>query len=339
MGAGHSRRTREQSDRASEAERAQAAQQPRAQDPPPNYPTYQPTQPHPYYSQGGVGYGGYGGRQFMPNNGQFYGGFPQQYMAYQQQMRQQQQQQAPVEQTQKTNTIRNDVNLKKTTLKVHEQEPGVLTVSFTFDAAAPCSVSVFFLCSEDTNERCTLSTTLPGSKATKRLAYDKGLAHEFKQASEDGLTLADCNPHDLENPSAEVFPVVVRLETIRKEAPNARSEYPEPPGSALPLWVQAQTTYANITKNSEGEYSVRVLKQKIWVEGVSYELQEIYGIDQSSGSNSADDVGKECVICMTEPRDTTVLPSDICACAVDAPAHFDIRPTDVPYVERLWMAC
>jgi hypothetical protein len=37
--------------------------------------------------------------------------------------------------------------------------------------------------------------------------------------------------------------------------------------------VQSQTTFAVLGKGEEGEFEVRVLKQKIWVEGVSYELQ------------------------------------------------------------------
>jgi E3 ubiquitin-protein ligase MGRN1 len=91
-----------------------------------------------------------------------------------------------------------------------------------------------------------------------------------------------------------------------------------------------------------------VLKQKIWARGVSYELQEIYGMDggaasrsdagsgpQNGGAQAAHDAGSggdgdgnsaggvaaqgvhgsaaaaaaaECVICMSAERDTTVLP-------------------------------
>ena len=45
------------------------------------------------------------------------------------------------------------------------------------------------------------------------------------------------------------------------------------PGAAQKQWVQSQTTFAVLGKGEDGEYEVRVLKQKIWVEGVSYELQ------------------------------------------------------------------
>lgn len=37
--------------------------------------------------------------------------------------------------------------------------------------------------------------------------------------------------------------------------------------------MQSQTTFASLGKGEDGEWEVRVLKQKIWVDGVSYELQ------------------------------------------------------------------
>eukprot|EP00883_Tetradesmus_obliquus_P014521 jgi/Sobl393_1/7589/SZX64469.1 len=89
-------------------------------------------------------------------------------------------------------------------------------------------------------------------------------------------------------------------------------------GGSLPAWVQAQTTYAKLRKDDEGHWRLQILKQKIWVGGVSYELQEIYGMDSNrlNGSNVAEDVeGRECVICMSAERDTTVLPCrHMCMC-------------------------
>ena len=71
-----------------------------------------------------------------------------------------------------------------------------------------------------------------------------------------------------------------------------------------------------------------MLKQKIWVEGVSYELQEIYGLEQASaaaraaaggssgaGAGSEDEEQRLCVICLVNDRDTTVLPCrHMCMC-------------------------
>jgi hypothetical protein len=120
-----------------------------------------------------------------------------------------------------------------------------------------------------------------------------------------------------------------------------RVEPPAPAGSALDDRAQAQTTFASVEKTpvpgdggsgslsepGASAFAVSVLKQKIWVDGVSYELQEIFGIEHCStgtpaNADGADDdgeSGKECVICMTEPRDTTALPCrHMCMCGACA---------------------
>jgi hypothetical protein len=101
-----------------------------------------------------------------------------------------------------------------------------------------------------------------------------------------------------------------------------------PIGAALPEWIQAQVTYAKLKRDDDGKWGLQVLKQKIWVDGVSYELQEIYGMEatrtagSASGSAAGEDVdGRECVICMSAPRDTTVLPCrHMCLCKACADA-------------------
>ncbi|KAI3814828.1 hypothetical protein L1987_14474 [Smallanthus sonchifolius] len=63
------------------------------------------------------------------------------------------------------------------------------------------------------------------------------------------------------------------------------------------------------------------MKQILWIGGVRYELREIYGIGQSEGSFDDKDSGKECVICMTEPNNTTVIPCNhMCLCSECAKA-------------------
>lgn len=122
--------------------------------------------------------------------------------------------------------------------------------------------------------------------------------------------------------------------------------------------VQSQSTFATLHKEDGGSWSCRVLKQTIQVGTRSFELQEIYGIDQSAnGGNEtakADDLdedgGRECVICMTDPRDTTVLPCrhmcmcnkcakvlrlqtnkcPICRCPVDSLLQIKVKGSDKP---------
>jgi E3 ubiquitin-protein ligase MGRN1 len=126
--------------------------------------------------------------------------------------------------------------------------------------------------------------------------------------------------------------------------------------SATKPAVQSQSTFATLVKAGDG-WTCRVLKQTIQVGTRSFELQEIYGIDQSAGTSDAakaddldDEGGRECVICMTDPRDTTVLPCrhmcmcnkcakvlrlqsnkcPICRCAVESLLQIKVKGADKP---------
>ena len=48
--------------------------------------------------------------------------------------------------------------------------------------------------------------------------------------------------------------------------------------------MQSQTTYAKLVREETGSWRVAVLKQKIWALGTSYELQEIYGMEQAAAA-------------------------------------------------------
>uniref|UniRef100_A0A0G4G0K6 RING-type E3 ubiquitin transferase n=1 Tax=Chromera velia CCMP2878 TaxID=1169474 RepID=A0A0G4G0K6_9ALVE len=66
-------------------------------------------------------------------------------------------------------------------------------------------------------------------------------------------------------------------------------------------------------------YSLRVLKQKVQYGMKTYEMQEIYGIRfEKHGTEPADDLttGRECVICLSEDKNTMVLPCrHMCLCS------------------------
>jgi len=62
--------------------------------------------------------------------------------------------------------------------------------------------------------------------------------------------------------------------------------------------VQSQTTFATLVKDEEGHWMPRVTKQKIWVDGTSYELQEIYGIENSSAGRSSDTGKQVSLLCI-----------------------------------------
>lgn len=56
-------------------------------------------------------------------------------------------------------------------------------------------------------------------------------------------------------------------------APHPNPRLARRPGAEQQPWVQSQTTFAVLHREEDGSFAVRTVKQKIWVEGVSYELQ------------------------------------------------------------------
>ncbi|CAI5995616.1 unnamed protein product [Closterium sp. NIES-65] len=301
-------------------------------------------------------------------------------------------------------TIRNEVNVKRSSLRLLRDpaDPSKHLVAFTFDATTSGSVSVFFAAQE--GEGCSLRGVYPHVHTPKVVRFAKGLGQKFVQPSGTGVDLSVIPEEHLFRVSSPspVYPLVIRtrveprssksatvaspnssassgVSNVQSSAPaSASSSEPcsvgshgvescdSDPGAPLPPSVQSQMTYAVLEKaavartekEGEGEtaegdkgkgtgelpglFVVRPVKQKIWVDGTSYEVQEIYGIEQcgranpgrskkgeaegAGGQGSAlsdeeeeeeDEVaGKECVICMSAPRDTTVLPCrHMCMCA------------------------
>ncbi|KAG2483442.1 hypothetical protein HYH03_017696 [Edaphochlamys debaryana] len=244
----------------------------------------------------------------------------------------------PTQECQTTATIRNQVNLKKPTLALAPTgQPGVFNITFSFDASAPCRVTTFVCAHEDVRRACKITSPFPPAPA---ISFPKGLNHKFSAATPGGashvVNTVRASARDLTSVSNDTFPVIIRLEAVLEDptpagaagssADGARMLEGLEAGCELPQWVQSQTTYAKLIKEDDGSWGLRVIKQKIWVKGTAYELQEIYGMEQKGANGTTadgyEDVdGNECVICMSAPRDTTALPCrHMCMCHACASA-------------------
>lgn len=140
-----------------------------------------------------------------------------------------------------------------------------------------------------------------------RIPFQKGPGQKFCQPSGTGIDLGFFELDDLSKPSPgeDVFPLVISAETY-SSANSTNEQLGEPVPNTNP---HMQITQAILEKNGDGPFQVRVIRQILWIDGVRYELHEIYGIGNSVAEGFDDnDPGKECVICMTEPKDTAVLP-------------------------------
>ncbi|KAK9061435.1 hypothetical protein SSX86_018616 [Deinandra increscens subsp. villosa] len=210
---------------------------------------------------------------------------------------------------QKAVTIRNDVNIKKETLKIQpdEQNPGKFLVVFTYDATVAGSITLYFFAKE--GEDCNMTPTKEDMLLPITVGFQQGLGQKFRQESGTGIDLSTFEESELLKVSETgVYPLA-----IKAEATPCVSE----DGTASSKSTNSQITQAVFEKD-KGEYKVRVADDILWVNGMKYELQEIYGIGNSVDSADFDgnDPGKECVICLSEPRDTTVLPCrHMCMCS------------------------
>ncbi|BAF26220.1 probable E3 ubiquitin-protein ligase LOG2 [Oryza sativa Japonica Group] len=218
----------------------------------------------------------------------------------------------PYVEHQKAVTIRNDVNLKKETLRVEPDDecPGRFLITFTFDATVAGSMTVYFFAKEELN--CNLTATKEDLLKPVTVTFKEGLGQKFRQPSGTGIDFSLFEDAELfKEGEMDVYPLAVKAETTFSigqfsEGEEQKSQTPN-----------SQITQAVFERKENGDYHVRVVKQILWVNGTRYELQEIYGIGNSvEGDTEGNDPGKECVICLSEPRDTTVLPCrHMCMCS------------------------
>lgn len=216
--------------------------------------------------------------------------------------------------------IKNDVNIHKDTIRIEVDEfnPEYHLVSFTFDAMVDGCITIFYFSKEGAN--CTFTPFYPEIHMPVRIPFQKGLRQKFYQLSGTGIDLGFFDINDLSKPlqGEDVFPLVISAESILPSlAKDAQLDE-----STATIAPHAQITQAVLEKNDEGHFQVKVIKQILWVDAVRYELREIYGISSSNEVTINDnDSGKECVICMTDPKDTAILPCrHMCMCSECAKA-------------------
>ncbi|KAL9688781.1 hypothetical protein QQ045_033205 [Rhodiola kirilowii] len=209
--------------------------------------------------------------------------------------------------------VKNYVNVRKDSVKIEadERNPDHFLVSFKFDAELDGSITIYYFAKVE--DDCKISSLFPKAYTPAKVPFKKGSGQKFQQASGTGFDLGFFELDDLAKPSPaeDVFPLVIAAETSMPTDGQ--------PDEQMPIkYPHMQITQGVLIKKDTG-FHVKVMKQILLIDEVRYELRDLFGTESSSTPESSkddSDAGKECVICLTEPKDTAVLPCrHMCMCS------------------------
>ncbi|XP_063880722.1 probable E3 ubiquitin-protein ligase MGRN1 isoform X3 [Scylla paramamosain] len=186
--------------------------------------------------------------------------------------------------------------------------PSRFNIEFTFDCDVRCAITIMYFCTEEVTTSGMIYTPRDPSMNSETYHYKRGANQQFSQVChvfDPSLYPEEDLVYSFDR---EMLPIVIYCVAEEGEEPR-----------------QSHATFAVVEKHSDG-FALKPLKQKLFVDGLSYLLQEIYGIenknaDKVSTEDDTEDNGAECVICMCDLRDTLILPCRhlcLCNCCADS---------------------
>lgn len=240
-----------------------------------------------------------------------------------------------VQQYNQTKTIKNACNINKKSLALVPVpgDPLKLQITFLFDATEPCLVSTVVGATEDVHNGNQLKPSK--QPVAPGIVYSPGLKLPFPTPGDPrgAMHIVDTSlfeeaeliatsevpqPTDRTGAPLITYPLAIRMECLAPHAAaEGRSLSSLRPGGRQQSWVQSQTNLALLYRDEQQQWHIKPTSQKLLVEGVNYEVLDIYGVEQNERKAETDEEREDrlCVICLVNERNTTVLPCrHMCMC-------------------------
>ncbi|KAJ9457633.1 putative E3 ubiquitin-protein ligase LUL2 [Diplonema papillatum] len=203
-------------------------------------------------------------------------------------------------------TLRNLANLRKGTVSLTRAaaSPHAHHLSFKADTSVPCTASVFAYCEEigcakgDIHFKSLFNGMKLQPVPPVRLPEGTNV-----ECTSDAIDFSEF-PTASFSPTAQSWALVIQLEYM---VPSTSESGASP--TRAPAHAQSQFSYLQIDTENE---TANVQVQKLQVGREVFEVEDIYGAHVVEETPLEDTVADKddltCVICLTEPRDTLVMP-------------------------------
>jgi len=213
---------------------------------------------------------------------------------------------------QPTTVVKNPVYLRKESLRLRQNasNPKKWNIEFLFDATTRVKIIVYVMATESSDPL----TSLPSFESDVSFSQDfpAGLNQSYKSLDDEAFDLGQYSVDSLKynySLSPNKFPLIIHLVAM---------------GDGSSEVVQSQysyLTFKEIINQDPLRWDVSVIYQKVQYGQKVWEVKEMFGIDRAAAGDSSADItaGRECVVCLSEERDTAVLPCrHMCLCAACA---------------------